>query len=590
MSPLSRHNSLPCITAPTGSPCASAPSGAQSGDAGCALVTSPLQQRNPVTSVALSAGAIAPLSRRGSVAMDSFGGLGPRGSTSEMGVPPIAAVAGAANASGAIGGSTAHTQQVGMDSFGGSRACSPYNDTAAVKVSGASRTASPLRGARSPCGDIAAGSSGASRAASPLRGARAATPVRGSCSARAATPSRQSSPPPVIANVSSRSATRGGRVATPFNNHAGRFSVQMATPVRTSRASSATRSTTLPSVPLKEEAFAKMPVRFRAGDASPCARILCYGDSLTVGYCNNGLDFEPYGRTMANVLGLSGIACEVSICGLSGLTAEDMVIQKNSAVVRDIADCNHVGKGLAKILEDEEQLPDLVLILVGTNDIGLVGHTSATAEHILGHTQRLHEMCHQLGIPTVALTAPSSFYPPQRRVQRQLAALLAEWARVEPWVVAHADCEELAPRQAAAGRFWDPDELHLSAAGQRALGERLARLAVPLLPSQATGSEQLPSDTLPDSPCPTPPRPSPVRPPRAPSPSAALSPMAASHGAPRGQLTARPRSPTTGLIRMTSGGVASAVTVARTCVPTAKRSLSRSQSAGSHFATLVTVQ
>lgn len=360
--------------------------------------------------------------------------------------------------------------------------------------------------------------------------------------------------------------------------------------MRKSSASSASRSAQLPSAPLKEDFFATMPVRFQAGDGSPLSRILCYGDSLTVGYCNNGFGFEPYGRTMANVLGSLGIACEVSVCGLSGLTAETMVIEKNSAAIKDIADCNHVGKGLAKILADEEQLPSLVLILVGTNDIGFVGHSSVTAEQILRHTQRLHEVCHQAGVPTVALTAPSSFIPAQRQVQRQLAALLTKWAHMEPRVVAQMDCEELLPRQAAAGRFWDPDEIHLSAAGQRAVGEHLARLVAPLLPARAATLEQPTCDTLCESLCPTPPHPSPVRPPRFPFPQAATSYTPAPHGASRGQLAGLPTSPTSSVIRMTSGGVTAAATVARTTVPVIARSLSRSQSAVFNFPTLVMVQ
>lgn len=601
MQPISRHNSFSVLPGSAGSPGSSALCVAPTGDAGCALMTSPQKQRGSVMPVALAASTItsqihsaAPLSRRSSLGApgapipsatvsraESFGGSDVRGSTSDTRVPQIAAVTGFPHASGAVGGSARHIQHSGRDSFGGSRACSPSDDARAVKATSPSRSPSPLRRAHSPCCDTVADAP-RMRTASPFRGARTKTLVAGLCGARsmrASTPTQQRSPP--SANASSRLNAKCGRAQV-----VNRSSSCSAPKIPTIHKVSAQLSSAL----LKEDFFATMPVRFQAGDSPPRSRILCYGDSLTVGYCNNGFSFEPYGRTMANVLGSLGVACEVSICGLSGLTAETMVLEKNSAAIRDIADCSHVGKGLAKILADEEQLPDLVLILVGTNDIGFVGHSIVTAEQILHHTQRLHEMCHLVGVPTVALIAPSSFIPAQRQVQRQLAALLTKWAHMEPQVVAQADCEDLAPRQAVAGRFWDPDEIHLSAAGQRAVGERLAHVVAPLLPARA--SLEQPSCSTPcDALCPEPPQSSPVRPPRGPLPQAAASfaPLA-QHRASRGKLAGRPTSPVKSVIRMTPGGVTAPPPVARANMPVITRSLSRSQSAGSNFATLAMVQ
>jgi hypothetical protein len=59
--------------------------------------------------------------------------------------------------------------------------------------------------------------------------------------------------------------------------------------------------------------------------SAPLPRIICYGDSNTVGYCNDGHRFEPYGKTMASELALAGMPCEVSVCGLCGYTTEDML-------------------------------------------------------------------------------------------------------------------------------------------------------------------------------------------------------------------------------------------------------------------------
>merc|ERR1712228_750659 len=69
---------------------------------------------------------------------------------------------------------------------------------------------------------------------------------------------------------------------------------------------------------------------------------------------------------------------------------------------------------------------------------------------------------------------------PLRAARQHLARLLADWAHATPGVAAYYDSEELLPRLAHNG-FWEPDELHLSAAGSMELGRRLAPRVRPLL-------------------------------------------------------------------------------------------------------------
>merc|ERR550532_3249570 len=58
-------------------------------------------------------------------------------------------------------------------------------------------------------------------------------------------------------------------------------------------------------------------------------------------------------------------------------------------------------------------------------------------------------------------------------MQQRLAGLLISWGRSAPPVVGVFDVEKMVPRK-PAGHFWDAsDEVHMSAAGQRTLGERL---------------------------------------------------------------------------------------------------------------------
>merc|ERR1712137_485229 len=140
----------------------------------------------------------------------------------------------------------------------------------------------------------------------------------------------------------------------------------------------------------------------------------CYGDSLTAGFCDFGCHFEPYGKTLADHLPF----CAVTVCGLSGWTAKEMIAEKNSSNCCDVA--GNVGNGLSLILA-EKSLPELALILVGTNDLGFaMCQTDLTAERILNRVKYLHSLCHRRGVATVAFTPPTLPGGPCRRMQRQL--------------------------------------------------------------------------------------------------------------------------------------------------------------------------
>lgn len=209
--------------------------------------------------------------------------------------------------------------------------------------------------------------------------------------------------------------------------------------------------------------------RSTALGVGPRRRILCYGDSLTAGYCDGGRSFAPYGNALERSLTDAGTACEVSVCGLSGHTAKRMATELCAANARDI--CGRVGRGLQRVL-DEDASPDLVVIMAGTNDLG----HGTPPEEIVSHVARLHAACHARDIPTVALTAPC----PAKDFRDGLAAELTRWARTVPNVLACLDTEELVPR-GEGSPLWDKDTLHLTPEGSRTLGQRLARHVLPML-------------------------------------------------------------------------------------------------------------
>lgn len=220
--------------------------------------------------------------------------------------------------------------------------------------------------------------------------------------------------------------------------------------------------------------FARMPVTIQTEVAGGMPlHVLCYGDSLTVGYNNLGASFTPYGTALASTLTSFKIPCDVSLCGLCGKTAEEMVQKADAQGWGDIA--GHVGKGLARILGDADDV-DLVIIMTGTNDLGFTARSQGArtaASGIFANVKALHGLCHQRGIPTVCLVPPFKLDHEGRPTQRVLAGLLAEWARGEPNVMACLDVEELVPHTPGS-QHWDPDDIHISASGQRLLGEQIA--------------------------------------------------------------------------------------------------------------------
>jgi len=210
-----------------------------------------------------------------------------------------------------------------------------------------------------------------------------------------------------------------------------------------------------------------------AGQRQPRNRVLCFGDSLTAGFCSSGAMFRPYGEVMAEKM--DGV--DVSVCGMSGRTTEDMLVDQESMATTDCAGVGHVGKGLVRILQDDPL--DVALILSGTNDLGQsLCKLHISAQLIFDRIKRLHSICHSSGVPTVALIPPTIMHGPCRAMQRKLSALIETWAKSEPMVLGHFDIEKLVPR---GGHLWDSDGIHMSFAGQTQLGSTMAKLLRSLL-------------------------------------------------------------------------------------------------------------
>jgi lysophospholipase L1-like esterase len=216
------------------------------------------------------------------------------------------------------------------------------------------------------------------------------------------------------------------------------------------------------------------------GSKSPtAARVLCYGDSNTIGFCEGGSRFQPYAQALSEALAAAGGPCEVVACGLCGLTANDMKEGMNLEVLHPTV--GPLGKGLVHLLEKEGPF-DLVIIMAGTNDIGSWKNVDEAQTHV----ENLHEACHKYGISTVNLAPPAAVSIGGMRAARQRLADLMDTLASKEFlnVVLNVDVEELLPRNVAA--FWEPDEIHLSSQGSNELG----RLLAPMLAPHLTKSKQ----------------------------------------------------------------------------------------------------
>eukprot|EP00440_Ansanella_granifera_P012679 gb/GFBE01013775.1/.p1 GENE.gb/GFBE01013775.1/~~gb/GFBE01013775.1/.p1 ORF type:complete len:298 (+),score=45.28 gb/GFBE01013775.1/:1-894(+) len=214
--------------------------------------------------------------------------------------------------------------------------------------------------------------------------------------------------------------------------------------------------------------MSSMPVQFNAGQPLPSnLRILCIGDSLTAGFYAGGQAFAPYGRSMGEALASVGLSCEVSVCGYSGRTTQHMVEAMHDRLV-DIV--GNTGLGLARILQANTY--DLVLIMSGTNDMA----HNHDQERIMANLGCLHALCHERGIPTVALMPPPApIRTPQHEAVRQnLIRRIQGMTNATPGIRACVDPAEFVP--AAHAPFWENDGLHFSPAGSHFLGTCLATM------------------------------------------------------------------------------------------------------------------
>jgi lysophospholipase L1-like esterase len=207
-------------------------------------------------------------------------------------------------------------------------------------------------------------------------------------------------------------------------------------------------------------------------------RVLCYGDSLTAGTSPPLDTLHPYAPVLERALGST--TALVRHLGLPGWTASSMLQYANDE------------HGLNSLLKRGS--PDLAIILAGTNDLSYTSDDQSILRALYG----LHEMAHDLEVPTLAVGILPSAYQAQQAEAAELAISvnrgLREWCSTRgsmvPWRRTFAGgtivktgggngpwatyIEPPLSRWQRDDGLWAPDGLHLSPNGYTKLGEGLA--------------------------------------------------------------------------------------------------------------------
>ena len=210
-------------------------------------------------------------------------------------------------------------------------------------------------------------------------------------------------------------------------------------------------------------------------------RVICYGDSLTAGTSPPLDTLHPYAPYLERAISTTAPASLVRHLGLPGVTA--------TAMLQYVDD---EQSGLRSLLKRAS--PHLALILAGTNDLGYNSESEPIVRALCG----LHQVCHDLDVPTVAIGIPPSAYQAQNAAAAELASSVNREMR--EWCEARGDmptwtrtfCAGTVVKSGGGGgafatfvdhpiatwarddELWAPDGLHFSPEGYQRLGEGLA--------------------------------------------------------------------------------------------------------------------
>lgn len=191
--------------------------------------------------------------------------------------------------------------------------------------------------------------------------------------------------------------------------------------------------------------------------------IICFGDSLTVGYQSptpesRELRETPYGAFLQELLGSAG---QVAVSGICGELTGEMAMRFRQDVL--------------------QHRPAYVVVLGGTNDLGW----NARPAEIMRNLLKMYELALAAGVQPVAVTVPSLRLTVQegmdgRRLEAEhierrqvLNRLISDYCRGRgvPWIDLFTATQEPGTMRLAA--VYSNDGLHLTTDGYHCLAELL---------------------------------------------------------------------------------------------------------------------
>lgn len=191
----------------------------------------------------------------------------------------------------------------------------------------------------------------------------------------------------------------------------------------------------------------------------PVVRILAFGDSLTEGWCDFGTKFHPYTRKLQTLIQSLSKSVDVVNRGVSGERTDQM------------------SDRLPLVLNRDGPF-DLVIILGGTNDLGL--SLNKDGEPLFRRLRSLHELALRYSPLSVAVTIPETGYEAMDRFtavkkkRLQVNALLKKYVKDCGGKMILSDLSAKLPRESLSHedrrKFWE-DDLHFTPAGYDRMGE-----------------------------------------------------------------------------------------------------------------------
>jgi len=206
--------------------------------------------------------------------------------------------------------------------------------------------------------------------------------------------------------------------------------------------------------------------------------VLCFGDSLTAGWHDDGEQFAPYSRSLARRLEEVAEGKQVPLVMNAGVPGESTgeMLERLPQVLGQAQEAAAGARG--------DDGADVVLILGGTNDA--VFHESLTARDIFDNIVELHMQAHDAGAKTGVLTIPEVHFS-KDKLELVNHALRA-FAKENPARTFLVDVAAAVPQNERHQDLWEEDALHLSPKGYEVIGDLVAE-ALPPVAQQSMSSE-----------------------------------------------------------------------------------------------------